>query len=161
MAAQYEITDKHFDMLTVRELYEILRAREQVFIIEQNCPYDDIDGKDVFSYHLFMKRADGSVAACLRVFMKPDEPNTAQIGRVVTTERGAGLGRILLHAGVEKAFSMGADEIYLEAQEYAQGFYAKEGFVTVSDPFLEDGIPHVKMRRRRRAAGPDSRHRAL
>ncbi len=143
-----EIKDKYFDELSVSELYEILRAREQVFIVEQNCPYFDIDGKDRYSHHLFIEREDGSCAACLRVFMKEDEPQTAQIGRVVTTERGCGLGIKILHAGVEKARMLGADEIYLEAQEYAQGFYAKEGFVTVSEPFPEDGIPHVKMRLR-------------
>lgn len=141
------IITKHFNDLTNRELYEILKARCEVFIVEQNCPYTDIDGLDVISYHLFIKRPDESVAACLRVFMKPDEENTAQIGRVVTTERGCGLGGRLLHEGVIAAKELyNAQSIYLEAQTYAIGYYAKEGFEVVSEPFPEDGIPHVKMR---------------
>ncbi len=141
------IITKHFDELSNRELYEILKARCDVFIVEQNCPYTDIDGLDVVSTHLFIKRPDESVAACLRVFMKPDEENTAQIGRVVTTERGCGLGGKILHAGVIAAKEIyNAKSIYLEAQTYAIGYYAKEGFEVVSEPFLEDGIPHVKMR---------------
>ena len=138
---------KHFDELTNRELYEILKARSAVFVVEQNCPYQDIDGLDVFSHHLFISREDQSVAACLRVFRKPDEPGIAQIGRVVTTQRGSGLGRRILHAGVEKAFrDYHAEGIYLEAQVYAIGYYQKEGFEVVSEPFLEDHIPHVQMR---------------
>ena len=137
---------RHFDELTNDELYEILRAREAVFVVEQNCPYFDIDGKDKYSYHFFIKRDDGSIAACLRVFMRDIGTNTAQIGRVVTTERGCGLGGMILHAGTVFARDvMKADGIYLEAQCYAIGYYAKEGFEVISDEFLEDGIPHVKM----------------
>ena len=141
-----DIIIKHFNELTNDELYEILRAREAVFVVEKNCPYFDIDGKDKYSYHIFIKRDDGSVAACLRVFMKEDEVNTAQIGRVVTTERGCGLGGRILHAGTVFAREeLKADGIYLEAQCYAIGYYAKEGFEVISGEFLEDGIPHVKM----------------
>ena len=146
---KYDIICKHFDDLTNRELYEILKARCEVFIIEQNCPYLDIDGKDIYSDHIFIKRDDGGITACLRVFMKEDEPNTAQIGRVITTVRNAGLGGKILHAGVLHAINVfHADEIYLEAQTYATGYYAKEGFEITSDEFLEDSIPHVQMRRK-------------
>lgn len=146
---KYDIICKHFDDLTNQELYEILKARCEVFIIEQNCPYLDIDGKDIYSDHIFIKRDDGGIAACLRVFVKEDEPNTAQIGRVITTVRNAGLGRKILHAGVLHALNVfHADEIYLEAQTYATGYYAKEGFEITSEEFLEDGIPHVQMRRK-------------
>lgn len=146
----YEVRIKRFDELTLRELYEILKARQDVFVVEQNCPYADIDGKDYDSRHLFICREDGSVAACLRVFMKSDEPGTAQLGRIVTTERGCGLGGRILHEGVLAAENLlHAKEIYLEAQQYAIGFYQKEGFAVTSDVFLEDGIPHVQMRRRR------------
>lgn len=139
---------KHFDDLSNRELYEILKARSAVFVVEQNCPYQDIDGKDVFSYHLFIQRKDQSVAGCLRVFIKEDEPDTAQIGRVVTTERGCGVGGRLLHAAVQMIEERcTVSQIYLEAQTYAIGFYQKESFAVTSEPFLEDGIPHVQMRR--------------
>ena len=104
---------KHFNDLTNLELYEILRARQAVFVVEQQCPYQD----------------------------------TVQLGRVVTTERGCGLGGKILHAGVMRAREyQNAEGIYLEAQQYAIGYYQKEGFEVVSEPFLEDGIPHVQMR---------------
>ena len=142
-----EFVQKTFDELTNRELYEILRAREAVFVVEQNCPYYDIDGLDYPSLHMFYKDEDGSVQACLRIFEKVDEPGTMQIGRLVTVARGVGLGGKILHQAVEWfRENCEANGIYLEAQQYAIGFYAKEGFQVVSDPFLEDGIPHVQMR---------------
>lgn len=144
---EYTIISKNFNALTNRELYEILKARCAVFVVEQNCPYQDLDGKDTDSEHLFIQRPDGSVAACLRLFRKDDETDTVQLGRIVTTERGCGLGGKILHAGVLKAKELfHAHEIYIEAQEYAIGFYQKEGFRVVSDSFMEDGIPHVQMR---------------
>ena len=142
-----EFVQKMFDELTNRELYEILRAREAVFVVEQNCPYYDIDGLDYPSLHMFYKDEDGSVQACLRIFEKVDEPGTMQIGRVVTVARGIGLGGKILHRAVQWIReNCDANGIYLEAQQYAIGYYAKEGFQVVSDPFLEDGIPHVQMR---------------
>lgn len=142
-----EFVQKTFDELTNRELYEILRAREAVFVVEQNCPYYDIDGLDYPSLHMFYKDEDGSVQACLRIFEKVDEPGTMQIGRLVTVARGVGLGGKILHQAVEWIReNCDANGIYLEAQQYAIGFYAKEGLQVVSDPFLEDGIPHVQMR---------------
>lgn len=143
-----EFVQKTFDELTNRELYEILRAREAVFVVEQNCPYYDIDGLDYPSLHMFYKEEDGSVQACLRIFEKVDEPGTMmQIGRLVTVARGVGLGGKILHQAVQWIReNCDASGIYLEAQQYAIGFYAKEGFQVVSDPFLEDGIPHVQMR---------------
>ena len=142
-----EFVQKTFDELTNRELYEILRAREAVFVVEQNCPYFDIDGLDYASLHMFYKEEDGSVQACLRSFEKVDEPGTMQIGRLVTVARGVGLGGKILHQAVQWIReNCDASGIYLEAQQYAIGYYAKEGFQVVSDPFLEDGIPHVQMR---------------
>lgn len=142
-----EFVQKTFDELTNRELYEILRAREAVFVVEQNCSYYDIDGLDYPSLHMFYKDEDGSVQACLRIFEKVDEPGTMQIGRLVTVARGVGLGGKILYQAVEWIReNCDANGIYLEAQQYAIGFYAKEGFQVVSDPFLEDGIPHVQMR---------------
>ena len=77
-----------------------------------------------------------------------DEPGTVQIGRVVTAIRGVGLGRKILQEGIDYAIrEMGAEQLYIEAQVYAKEFYEKEGFTVTSEPFLEDGIPHVQMRR--------------
>lgn len=141
---------KSFPELTAAELYEILRTREAVFIVEQTCPYPEADGKDYEAVHYFYREADGRVMAYLRLFPKAGEPGTVQVGRMVTAGavRGTGLGRRLLHEGVQYAIGqMGADRLYLEAQTYAVGFYRKEGFEVCSAEFLEDGIPHVRMRR--------------
>ena len=144
-----EIYIKPFEELSNKELYEILKTRQEIFVVEQNCPYMDIDGLDEKSVHVYSMNEEGRVTGCLRVFMRDEEKKVAQIGRVVTLVHGTGLGGILLHKGVEVALQQfQADLIYLEAQTYAIGYYAKEGFKVVSDEFLEDGIPHVKMERR-------------
>ena len=140
---------KCFDELTTRELNEILRARSAVFVVEQDCVYQDLDGIDHESTHIFAQKENGEVTAYLRIFMKKDEKNTAQMGRVLTTERGKGLGGEILREGIKAAREkLGAEEIYMEAQEYAIPFYSREGFAVTSDVFLEDGIPHVEMRLR-------------
>ncbi len=137
---------KHFKELTTNELYEILKTRAEIFVVEQDCPYQDLDDKDQNAIHIFCWNDNKRVAACLRVFWKDEKEGVAQIGRVVTLEHGTGLGGKLLHVGVELAINQfKAKKIYLEAQEYAKGYYAREGFEVVSEPFLEDGIPHVKM----------------
>lgn len=137
---------KHFNELTTTELYEILKTRAEIFVVEQDCVYQDLDDKDQDAIHIFCWNDYNRVAACLRVFWKDEKEGIAQIGRVVTLEHGIGLGGELLHAGVELAINkFNAKKIYLEAQEYAKGYYAREGFDVVSEPFLEDGIPHVKM----------------
>ena len=141
---------KHFDELTTTELYEILKTRFEIFVIEQECIYPDMDDKDQDAIHVFCWNDSGRVAACLRVFWKDGdkEAGIAQIGRVVTLEHGKGLGGKMLHEGVLIATErLKVKKIYLEAQEYAIGYYAKEGFEVVSDVFVEDGIPHVKMER--------------
>ena len=139
---------KSFQELTTEELYEILRTREAIFIVEQNCPYPEADGKDYDAMHLFYRDDDGRVIAYLRLYDKKDEPGTVQVGRVVTVIRGVGLGRRILHDGVTYAIeSMNARRLYLHAQVYAVGFYEKEGFIVSSDEFLEDDIPHVQMRK--------------
>lgn len=138
---------KSFDELTTTELYEILRARAAVFVVEQDCVYQDLDGIDYESIHIFSQKENGEVSAYLRLFIKKDEKNTAQMGRVLTTERGKGLGGEILREGIKAAKEkLNADEIYIEAQEYAIPFYSREGFEVTSDVFLEDGIPHVEMR---------------
>ena len=139
------ITAKYFDELTTRELYEILRLREAVFVMEQTCIYEDIDGVDYESLHVFCEEG-GKITAYLRAFRKPDEEGTVQIGRVLTARRGEGLGGEILREGIriieEK---MRPERMYLEAQTYAIGFYEREGFRVCSDEFDEDGIMHVGM----------------
>lgn len=95
---------------------------------------------------LFYKMVKQWLSGYLRLFMKDAEAGVVQIGRVVTLEHGKGIGGQILHKGVEVAIErFKAQKIYLEAQVYATGYYSREGFKIVSDEFLEDGIPHVKM----------------
>ena len=143
-----ELIVKHFNELSTNELYEILKTRSEIFVVEQDCVYQDLDDKDQDAIHVFCWNEKGRVAGCLRVFMRDADNGVAQIGRVVTLEHGKGLGGEILHKGVEVATGFfKAKKIYLEAQVYAIGYYEKEGFEVVSDEFLEDGIPHVKMER--------------
>lgn len=138
-----------FDELTTRELYEIMRARADVFVGEEKILYPDADGLDYESLHVFSLRSDGRVESYLRMFPKEDEPGVVQIGRVLTRVHGQGLGMRLLLAGLDAATErLGAYEVYVESQKHAQGFYLKAGFETASDDFIEAGIPHVQMRKR-------------
>ncbi len=138
-----EFISKFFDELTSAEIYEILRARSAVFVVEQNCAYQDIDGHDFESLHVFSER-DGKITAYLRAFRKNGDQ--IQMGRVLTIERGTGLGRRLLRSGIaEICEKLHPKQIYIEAQCYAAGFYEREGFRLCSEEFLEDGIPHVQM----------------
>ena len=136
---------KHWEQLTREELYDLLRARIAVFVVEQNCPYQEADGLDRRAWHVFARDGRGTIQACLRV-LEPAN-GTAQIGRVLTVDRGTGLGRALMERGIRAAWEKtGARRIRLEAQSYAQGFYEKLGFRRTEAPeFLEDGIPHVEM----------------
>jgi ElaA protein len=138
-----EMKSKFFHELTTQELYEILRIREEIFVIEQNCIYRDIDGHDYESLHVFYQE-EGKVTAYLRAFRK--DADTVQMGRVLTARHGTGLGGSLLRDGIEQIVRKQAPKrIYIEAQCYAAGFYAREGFRSCSDEFMEDGIPHVQM----------------
>ncbi len=140
-----ELKIKNFNELTTKELYEILKARANVFVVEQNCVYPDVDDKDYESLHMFYE-TDGKIDAYLRVYKKLNDEDTMQIGRVLTVKRETGLGSEILKAGInEIRNNTDAKKIYLEAQSYATGFYEKDGFKVCSDEFLEDGIPHVEM----------------
>lgn len=138
-----ETVVKHFDQLTTQELLEILKIRCAVFVVEQNCAYQDIDGHDQDSHHIFIKE-DGQIKAYLRIFAADEE--WAKIGRVIAVERGTGLGAKVVAAGIDACRNiLHRDKIYLEAQCYAIGFYQKCGLVVAGEEFLEDGIPHVRM----------------
>lgn len=140
-----DIQFKYFEELSTVELYKILKARAEIFVVEQNCVYQDLDDVDYRSLHIFYQ-SDQKVVAYLRAFPRMDDPNTVQMGRVLTLEHGTGLGGKLLKEGVRLVKEkMNAKKIFLEAQCYAVGFYEREGFTVCSDEFLEDGIPHVGM----------------
>lgn len=140
-----EIVVKKFDDFTTRELYEVLKARAEVFVVEQNCVYQDMDDKDYESVHV-IGYENGKIMAYLRAFTKVDLPKIVQLGRVLSTERGKGFGEQIVREGILAAKEyMNAEKIYIEAQCYAIGFYEKFGFQVTSEEFLEDGIPHVEM----------------
>ena len=142
-----EVLVRRFKELSNEELYDILRVRNAVFIVEQECPYQDIDGVDPDAIHIMVYDGD-ELKAYSRVFEKSGERETAQIGRVLTMERGKGYGNVVLRESIVCAESiLQKQKQYLEAQTYATGYYEKHGFSIVSDVFLEDGIPHVMMRR--------------
>ena len=138
---------KLYKDLTIDELYEILKLRSIVFVVEQNCIYQDLDDIDKTSYHIFMKEKDKPVIKVyLRVFEK--DKDTAQIGRVVTAQdkRRKGYASELIKKGIEIAKNeLKKNKVYLEGQVYASKLYEKLGFKIISDEFLEDGIPHYKM----------------
>ena len=136
---------KNFSELMVEELYELLRIRSEVFVVEQNCVYQDMDGDDQASVHLWLTEQDRVVALC-RVCPAGTHMKEVSIGRVITTERGKGYGKRIMLAGIEAAREhFDATTIEIEAQEYAKGFYEQVGFRKSSDPFILDGIPHIKM----------------
>jgi len=136
---------KLFRELTTDELYELLRVRSEVFVVEQNCVYQDLDGDDQSAIHLWMTDGD-KVVALARVCPAGTHMPEISIGRVITTERGKGYGKqIMLHAIDAAQEHFGATIITIEAQEYAKGFYEAVGFRQVSEPFMLDGIPHIRM----------------
>lgn len=145
MKDQPQLHKKLFSQLTIDELYELLRVRSEVFVVEQNCVYQDLDGDDQPSIHLWLT-VEGKVVALARVCPAGTHMKEVSIGRVITTERGKGFGRqIMLHAIDAAIEHFNAERIDIEAQEYAKGFYESVGFKQSSDPFMLDGIPHVRM----------------
>lgn len=140
-----EIVVKKFEELSVEELYEILRLRAEVFVVEQNCAYQDLDKIDKEAYHVYLQE-DGKIVAYLRVIDKDKRLDEVSIGRVISLKRRQGLGTALMKAGIEVAKEkFGAKVIKIGAQLYAKPFYEGCGFRQISGEYLEDGIPHIYM----------------
>ena len=140
-----ELKTKYFNELSTIELYEILKARSQIFVIEQKCIYQDLDDIDYKSIHIFYQQ-DNKVIAYLRIFPKEENWDIVQMGRVLSIEHGKGLGGKVLKEGIKFIKEkINAKKIYIEAQCYVIRFYKREGFKICSEEFLEDGIPHIKM----------------
>ncbi|WMW79631.1 GNAT family N-acetyltransferase [Undibacterium cyanobacteriorum] len=137
-----------FSELTTSQLYAILQARSEVFVVEQNCPYLDADGADLNCHHLSAWNDESQLAAYLRVVPPGLKYPEASLGRVITTQhgRGQGLGKQLLVRGIAECQRLHPQQaIRIGAQHYLEKFYQSFGFVTVSDIYLEDDIPHVEM----------------
>lgn len=140
-----ELYVKRFNELTNQELYAILKLRVDVFVVEQNCPYQELDDRDQNALHVFMTDENG-IQAYLRIMDKGVESEYVSIGRLITVRRGCGIGTKILAEGirtVRKHFD--AKQIYLEAQTYARKLYEKQGFRRISEEYLIDGISHINM----------------
>jgi ElaA protein len=143
---------KKFEDLTVFELYEILALRAEVFCVEQNCPYQDMDGKDLQSWHNMGRDENGKLVVYTRLLPEGlSYIGYTSIGRVVNSPlvRGTGVGKILMQDSINKAIELfGNQPIKIGAQTYALGFYERLGFVSTGEEYLEDDIPHTKMVRK-------------
>lgn len=153
--------DRAFGELTGAQLYAIVALREQVFVVEQTCAYLDADGLDPGSRHLWAERVDpdagapdaagkltqaGTIQAYLRIVPAGVKFDEISLGRIVTAPaaRGSGLGRTLVRRGLA---AVGNSPVRIGAQAHLERFYGEFGFRRVSEPYLEDGIPHIDMLR--------------
>ncbi len=144
---QLEWQLKKFNELSVAELYAILQLRNEVFVLEQNCPYQDADNKDQKSLH-FMGWDGDTLVAYTRIIPQGISYTEASIGRVVTSSkyRGTGAGRQLMQLSISNTFQQfNCTAIKIGAQLYLKRFYESLGFVQCSNEYLEDNIPHIEM----------------
>lgn len=140
---------KSFGELTTKELYSLLQLRAEIFVVEQNCVYQDLDGLDERSIHL-LGYEDRSLLAYLRMYEM--NPGLIKISRVLSRTHGQGHGGLLLYEALKlirdgklTLFEHPIERVFVEAQCYASGFYEREGFRKSGTEFLEDGIPHIGM----------------
>jgi ElaA protein len=139
---------KKFDELTTRELYEIYKLRSKVFVVEQNCAYQDVDDKDLAAAHL-MLWDEGRLEGYARVIPPGMSYAEASIGRVLVekVQRGQGAGKILMEYALAKCRELyNSKEIVISAQTYLTRFYEQLGFSAEGETYWEDDIPHVRMR---------------
>ena len=141
------ITTKTFSELNIDELYQILRLRTEVFVVEQNCVYQDLDNKDQKASHIYYKEND-EIVAYTRIFKSGDYYKNPSIGRVVVSKkkRGKELGKKIMISSIEYIKkNLKCDKIELSAQKYLDKFYKDLGFQKTGKDYLEDGIPHQRM----------------
>lgn len=138
---------KSYQELSKNELHELMILRQEVFVVEQDCPYQDADHKDVDSFHLL-----GYVDKDLRAYLRLVNPNVSyaemSFGRIVTSfkSRGQGMGKLLMEEGLRCAYQQyGKQGIRISAQTYLIPFYSSFGFSVVGEEYLEDDIPHIEM----------------
>jgi ElaA protein len=139
-----------FNELIVQQLYDVLALRSEVFVVEQNCVFLDIDGLDPLTLHLLGTGDDGTLKAYARLIPPGVKAPDALIGRVVVSPaaRASGAGRMLMSEAVAQCERLWpAHAITLHAQSHLERFYGSFGFAAVGDPYVEDGIPHIEMRK--------------
>jgi ElaA protein len=142
-----EIEIKTFEELTKTQLYDLLQLRNEVFVVEQDCVYQDVDGKDERALHI-LGMEEGKLVAYARCFERGDYFDEASIGSVLVREnyRKLGYGHEITKASIQAIKTKyKADKIKISAQTYLVIFYESHGFKTVGDRYLEDGIPHIAM----------------
>lgn len=138
---------KSFSELNTNELYQILQLRAEVFVLEQDCVYQDVDGKDQKSLHVFGTK-NNKIIAYTRIFKPGDYFKNASIGRVVVvaSERKFGFGHDVMKASILAIKNYFKEDIItISAQVYLKKFYESHGFYQVGKDYLEDGIPHIEM----------------
>ena len=138
---------KKFSELSIEELYQILRLRSEVFVVEQDCVYQDLDNKDQISVHIFIKDKN-EIVAYTRIFKSGDYYKNPSIGRVVVSkkDRGKELGKKIMISSIDYIQeNLKGDKIELSAQKYLDKFYKDLGFYKIGEDYLEDGIPHQRM----------------
>lgn len=151
MTAEFQVSWMSFEQLSAADVYEVLRLRQRVFVVEQHCPYLDADGLDTQCWHALGTR-DNHLIATARIVppgLKFDEP---AIGRVASAPevRRTGLGRALMRSAIAQCDALYSGRpIRLAAQRYLEAFYGSLGFVAEGAPFDEDGIEHIEMVRRK------------
>ena len=140
-----EFYGKVFQDLTGSQVYEILKSRSEIFMLEQGIRCLDMDDVDYKSRHCFFTEGD-RVVAYLRAFYLSEDRNTVKIGRVLTLNHGRGVGTELMKKSIDDiSANMKCKKLHVDAQKQAVGFYKKMGFSITSEEFLEEGIPHVSM----------------
>jgi|TARA_B100001250_G_C19285357_1_gene565113 ElaA protein len=143
-----KVEAKKFSELSVKELYELLKLRTEIFVVEQECIYQDMDGKDNKAVHILGKQED-TLVAYTRIFNGGDYYDEPSIGRVVVDKkrRGEDKGKEIMNESINYIKNnMQEKEIVLSAQKYLDKFYRDLGFKSEGEDYLEDGIPHQKMR---------------
>jgi ElaA protein len=139
---------KKFDDLLLHELYAIIKLRNEVFVVEQNCVYQDADNKDQFCYHYMGWLNNDELVAYTRIVPPGVAYTEPAIGRVVTSPcvRGGGIGRLLMEKSIEQIIKLyGNTLIKMSAQFYLLNFYTSLGFKQTSSIYLEDNIEHIEM----------------
>ena len=143
-----DFTSKTFEQLSKQELYQILQLRAEVFVVEQNCPYQDLDELDFDSIHVCGYLGEELVAYS-RLIQPGSKYSGASIGRVITKKaiRSSGAGKALMNKSINECREQWQEEsIFISAQERLKNFYQALGFIINSEPYLEDGIPHIEMK---------------
>ncbi|MCK0161236.1 GNAT family N-acetyltransferase [Allomuricauda sp. F6463D] len=142
-----QVSVKTFDQLTTKELYQILRLRSEVFVVEQDCVYQDLDNKDQKALHVIGVKND-DIVAYTRIFKPGDYFENVSIGRVVVSsdQRKYGLGKHIMQSSLDTIDARFPNKpIEISAQTYLLKFYTELGFNAIGEEYLEDGIPHKRM----------------